>query len=194
MEEKLNNLSFKSAAVFGLILAGVYYFTLYKEQDPRLQISRMNQDISIVKAEIAKHDRQLKISQEAQREILLIKEKADAVYKELPSQLTPTQAAGILSQEARKVGLSIRSISPAGRWTDSQNLSSIEINVQVTGSFSQIMIFLSELTRGNRVYAIQNLTISNVGAGSSRGLLTFNGKVKAYKVLNKSLESGLGGA
>lgn len=183
MEEKLNQLTFQNAAIFGLLLALGYYVLFYHPSNPQVQLDDLGRELVTIKGEIAKLDRKIKEGQKINQEIEIMQKKADKVYAQLPESLSVEQAAGIVSQEARNVGLSIQSISAEGAgWIKLQTVAVIPIDAAVSGTFEQIMVFLSELTRNNKVYSVTTLTISENDA-EQPGALAMTVKIQAYRKL-----------
>ncbi len=183
MEEKLNQLTFPNAALFGLLIAVGYYVLFYHPSNPQNQLDEMGRELVTIKGEISKLDREIKKGLRINQEIEVMQKKADKVYAQLPEGLSVEQASGIVSQEARNVGLSIQSISAEGTgWTKLQTVAVVPIDTVVSGTFEQMMIFLSELTRDNKVYSVRSLSISGNDA-EQPGILVMTVKIQAYRKL-----------
>lgn len=180
MEEKLNQLSFANAALFGLLIAAGYYVMFFHPSNPQNQLESMEQEMVTIKGEIAKLDRKIKEGQKLNQEILLMQKKADKVYSQMPEKISVESASSVISQEARTVGLSIQAIEAQGNWNKLKTVAVVDIEATVGGSFGQIMIFLSELTRNNKVYAVREISIVN-GEGAKG--LSLNATISAYRRL-----------
>ncbi len=192
MEEKLNQLTFPNAALFGLLIAVGYYVLFYHPSNPQNQLDEMGRELVTIKGEISKLDREIKKGLRINQEIEVLQKKADKVYAQLPEGLSVEQASGIVSQEARNVGLSIQSISAEGTgWAKLQTVAVVPINTVVSGTFEQMMIFLSELTRNNKVYSVRSLSISG-NDEDQPGILVMTVKVQAYRKLAVSEIKSIG--
>lgn len=185
MDEKLNELTFPNAAIFGLLIAAAYWMFFYHPSDPKVQLQTLSDEISEAEGQISRLNREIKIGQELNKEIQLMEARAKKVYEQLQEQITTEEASGTISEEARSLGLSIQEITATGGWVKKKTIAVAEINAQVVGTFVQIMIFLSELTRNNKVYSVEGLTISGAeGDESNNGFLSLNAKINAYRKLS----------
>ncbi len=184
MEDKLNQLTFQNAALFGLLIAVGYYVLFYHPSNPQNRLDEMGRELVTIKGEISKLDREIKEGQKINQEIEVMQKKASKVYAQLPESLSVEQAAGIVSQEARNVGLSIQSISAAGEegWTKLRTVAVVPIDTVVSGTFEQMMVFLSELTRDNKVYSVKTLAIAG-GDSEQPGALQLTVTIQAYRKL-----------
>lgn len=187
MEEKLGQLSFTNALLFGFLIGAAYYFLFYHLANPQSIIAELDRELVTIKGEIAKLDRGIKEGQQLEKNIAEMEKAAENVYSRLSENTSVQQASAILSQEARTIGLSIETIAPGSVWTKKRTLAFVDVNVAVNGKFSQIMVFLSELTRDNKVYSISEFRIG-APQGSALGQkdLRFSARIKAYRKLSSA--------
>jgi|GEM_PF-3300363 len=170
MEDKLNELSFLNALIFGIIIAASYYILFYQATDPKTVIPALDQNISTLKVEIDKLDAQIKKGLELRQEMDAMEVKAEKIYKYIPENLSSEQASSAVSEEARIAGLSIQSIRTGPTWLDKETISEGTVSVDVLGDFSQIMIFLSELTRKDVIFAVNKVQIKDRASNEENGL------------------------
>ncbi len=188
MEEKLNQLSFANAALFGLLIAISYYLFFYHANNPEVQLAAFDQEMGTVKGEIAKLDRQIKQKLALKTEIENMKSSVSKIYENLSEDITVNEALATISKEARVAGLSIESITASSDWRKKETLAAVDMNVVLRGSFSQVMIFLSELTRDNKVYTVSSFNIDTEANSSdkSSGAVRFRSTMVAYRKLSGS--------
>ncbi len=186
MEEKLNQLTFINATLFGLLIGLAYYVFFYHSLSSHNQIEKAKQDILRIKKDILKLDEELKAEQRINQEVLLMEKKSDKVYSQLSENLSVEQVVNTISEEARSIGLSIESISAAsGGWEEKKTIAVVSIDANLSGSFNKIMVFLSELTRNNRAYSVLSLLLSANSQRDKLGALSITTKFKAYRKLTE---------
>lgn len=184
MEEKINQLTFTNAALFGLLIAIAYFFLFYNPANPQNVLDQLDKELITARGEIAKLDRGLKEGSILKQEIEVMQKTTEKAYRQLSERISVKQVAATISQEARSVGLSIDSIVASNNWVKKRTLASVNIQTAVTGSFPQIMVFLSELTRDNKVYSVSDFAIeAEKGDGNGTKGLQLNVKIKAYRKL-----------
>lgn len=186
MEEKLNGLSFINAAIFGLVLAAIYYFLVFQESNPQEQLSRKDEQVGQLKTQIAGLDGKIRMAQRKQKQIDQIKFKSDRAFKSTPDNLSADVALAELSKEARSAQLSIESLNAGGSWVESNNIESTDLTLQVLGRYDQIMLFLSEITRKDHVYSVRSLEMRRVGDLSSDTKDDLSASVQIYVFRRKA--------
>jgi Tfp pilus assembly protein PilO len=184
MEDKLNELSLVNALIFGALFAASYYVLFYHPSNPEVVISGLDQSINAVKVEIAQMDKQIREGELLKKEIDEMEIQAEKIYKYIPENLSQDQASSSVSEEARVAGLSIQSIRAGQSWTDQETVSVGSVDVNVQGEFTQIMIFLSELTRKETIYSIKSVQIQD-GVEADSGL-KLTAQIEFYKRFQKS--------
>lgn len=204
MEEKLRELTFGKAVLFGLIVAAVYYFALYNSgadleafiQQTRDQVSAKEAELTTIKNAIADAER----LQTAKKNL---GEELDVVLKAIPEQLTNVDLMRVLSNEAKSVGVNILSINTVNNVVAAPQTTGpkpffapVAVTVSLEGSYNQLMLFLSNLTKTDRIITVSALNLQlrdgNVANADARGptLLKMSGEFKAYKYLPATTEKG----
>ncbi len=183
MEEKLNQLAFINAALFGILVAVAYYVFFYRALSPHNQIEKIEQEVSTIKKDILRFDKELKVEQKINQEVIFMQDKINKVYSQLSENLSVERAVNIISEEARSTGMSIESISAtSGGWQEQKTIAITVIDVRLSGSFNQVMVFLSELTRSNRIYSVSSLLLNTREVGKKEAL-SITLKLQAYRKL-----------
>jgi len=186
MEDKLNELSLVNALIFGILFAASYYILFYHPTNPELVIAGLDQNITTLKEEITQIEKQIKEGEVLTREIEEMELKAEKIYKYIPENFSLDQASSAVSEEARMAGLSIQSIRAGQSWMNQETVSEGSIDVSVDGEFSQIMIFLSELTRKDIIYSIKRVQIDE--GSKERASLKLVAQINFYKRYQKPEE------
>lgn len=191
MEEKLNELTFQNAAIFGVLIAVAYWVVFYHPSDPKVRLDSLAEEIVEAEGAIARLNKEIKLGQEMNKEIQVMEQKAKKVYSQLQEEISADEASSTISEEARSLGLSIQSMEASGEWVKLKTVAVVDIEAVVAGSFGQIMVFLSELTRNNKVYSVGNLDIAasdedgggTAAAGASE-VLSLTARIQAYRKLS----------
>ena len=181
MEDKLNELSFVNAILFGVLLAVAYWFLVFENLNPQNQIQGFEQNIATIKGEIAKLDREIKKGQEMEQEVQTIQKKAEKVYKYIPKTFSLSEASSNISEEARRAGLSIQSISTQNGWNNKEYVSVGSAEISVQGSFKKLMFFFSELTRKDKIYIVKGLEIREPNASQGSRDLNVRSRIEFFR-------------
>ena len=167
MEEQLKQLDTTKALLIGLFIAGFYYLTLY-DSGERLegQIKNKKNRITQLRGEIATMEKTL-VDAEKHREISRkLGEEMDAVLRAVPEKYNSLELMKVLSDEAKVVGTSIVNLAPAnnfgrGSQEDLDNpFKPVTVTVTLDGTFNQIMLFMSNLTKVSKIILIKDLSLT----------------------------------
>ena len=93
-------------------------------------------------------------------------EQMDAVLRAVPEKYNSLELMKVLSDEAKVVGTSIVDLKPiqqANRVRAQQEdtpFKPVGVDVTLTGTFNQLMLFMSNLTKVSKVILVKKLSIS----------------------------------
>ena len=148
--------------VLGVFFTGVYYFSLYDDgSNLKKQIQDVETQVQTVEQNIAQAGKELRdltlFKDEIQKQEQFIK----AFINFIPSSLTFTDISVLVIQQARLAGVNISSKRDVQfkqyKDTDYEFLT---MQLEVIGSFSQLMFFLSKLTEQKRILIVNEINIS----------------------------------
>lgn len=196
MEEKLQQLSISKAIMIGIALAGVYFFAIYDSG------SRLETQISTKQAETTKAQQELTAIKKAiadaerfQKTKETLGQELDLVLKAIPVELTPLEFMRIVSNEAKVVGASIlsltqgrenRTAAPVGKDQEKPFFEPVSVNIGLEGTYNQLMMFLSNLTKVDKIVTVSNLKLqlkTDTADSTAPSLLKLEGELKAYRYL-----------
>jgi len=147
--------------VFGAFFMGLYYFSFYDDGAPlKKEIQNVRSQIQTAQTNISKAQGDLENKMIFKREV----ETDEKVVKDLlnytPESLTFNEISIIITNEALTSGVNIDT-KRDGRVEDipDTNYQTLEIEVNIISSFSQLMVFLSKLTEQKRVLIVQAIDI-----------------------------------
>lgn len=207
MEEKLNQLTMGKAFLIGVVLTVVYYFMWYNNGAVEEgQIATAQQEVQKSRAELEKIKQALVDAERYQKAMAELGAEMERVVKAIPAELNSLDLMKAISTEAKSVGAEINNLnaptssagrsrqSPAEGATDFYEV--VPIDVDITGTYNQLMLFLSNLTKLDKIITAQKLTmsISQRGSGASVGsvpIINMKASLQAYRYSPPSLdESG----
>jgi Tfp pilus assembly protein PilO len=202
VEEKLKKIDATKAIGMGLLLALIYYFALYNDgsvlemsiSNARATATQKKTEFETMKKTLVDASRHKEISARLGEELKM-------VLQAVPESYSPVELMKLVSSEAKGAGLNILSISGAEiKLKDTKsNFIPINVTVGLSGTFNQIMIFLSNLTKVGKVIITKNISMgSSAGATANLNnvsdvspILSFNGVFEAYRY--QAVAPGKGG-
>ena len=146
---------------FGL---GVFYFTAYDDgtnlreviADAQNQVKQTEKEVSKVRAEI---DNVKLFELEVSNNKKVIK----YFLNYIPASLTFTELSSLVNRQALSSGVNIESKEDNKEFndeTDQKEYDTLNLKLRVSGSFSQIMFFLSKLTEQKRLLVVNKIDLN----------------------------------
>lgn len=196
MEQQLKNLTFGKAMLIGLALAAVYYFGVYNDgsaleaaiKNSRAELQKNTNEIAKIKTAIGDAERY-------QQTMAVLGAEMDRVTKAVPTQLSSFDLMKIVSNEAKTLGLQINALRARDAFRQGENKGAIfepvGVDVDLTGTYNQIMEFMSSLTRLDKIVTIRSLNFSAKLDSTKKGTTTtilFKAELNGYKYLENKDE------
>ena len=194
--EVLNRMTMGRAVMLGLVIAAVYYFIVFDQ-------GRVQQ------GNIASGQAQV---QELQTKVKDIQAKLDraAVYKKtaaeigttinrllgvIPEKFGMSDLMRIVSNEAKVAGSSLSDISPGNQEisTVAKEFEELNVKLDVSGSFLQHMVFLSNLTKISQILIVRrfDMSMAHEAKGEDAAVVKMTADIVAYRYRGTlSSESG----
>ena len=192
MEQWLGNLTIGKALLIGIgIAAGYYYFLYNNGATLRMAIQRERQSIAKNQMQIASINRAIQAAKTYKAVKATLGAEMKSVIKAIPTQLTSLQFMQTISNKAKSAGLQINSVAPGGTF-QSPNFGTkkkiffepIVVSVQLTGTYNQVMRFMSSLTALNKIVTVEDLTINGQSSTtSSAPVISMSSNLAAYRFL-----------
>lgn len=157
----LANFQLFSIIVFGGFFLGGYYFAFYDDgsalekaiSDVQTQTRQVEGDISKTQKEIENvkiFEREIKTQQKAVRYFL----------NYIPNSLTFTEIYTLVLQTAKSSGVNIevkKDQQTEVQETEDTEYHALTVELKISGAFSQIVLFLSQLTTQKRILIVNNI-------------------------------------
>jgi Tfp pilus assembly protein PilO len=161
------------AAVVAVVLVGLWYFALLKPQSHHLATDHKAH--AAAEQEIGQLDSTVTQLQALVRQIPADSARLKTLEADLPNNPSLDSALDQLHQVAVATGVAITTLSPSTPATPAVSGSAspatpggpaISLSISTTGSYSQVMSFLTALARMPRTLVVDHVTL---GAGSQVG-------------------------
>lgn len=190
LNDILNKISTGRAVIIGLVFAAFYYFMVFDQG-----MAQKNK-ISAAQAEISSYEQQIKDNQ--------IKLDRAAVYKKtageigstinkllsvIPEKFGSSDLMKLVSNEVKVAGSSLTSIVPqkpeVSRYA--KEFEELSLQIDITGSFQQHMLFFSNMTRINQILTIRRFDLSTVreGKGDEAPMVKLTAEIVAYRYVGE---------
>ena len=192
----MDMISNKKAIIIGLVLMGAYYGLFYNSgKSYKQQIIQSEQKIKTTKRQIAELEKSEEDAKRYKKLLGEFEDKLVSISKYIPEKLTDYQLMSFLSSRAKEAGAKVLSTSSAKESTVEESedsfYQSINVELQISASFKQLMIFLSNLSKADKIVSLKRMSLKLNNSNSSDGLganLVFNGLFTGYKYLQTSKE------
>jgi Tfp pilus assembly protein PilO len=187
VEEKLKQTTNSIAFLIGLAIAGLYYMSVYDTGESReAQIASITSEMSGLQAEIDKMNKTIVEAEKYKDIAKQLGAELDVVLTAIPEKYNSTELMKVLSAESKAVGLSILNLNPQGGTPGAGSFYvPVGVSVGFEGTFNQLMKFMSNLTKVNRIIVVKGLqmTVRGGGVNTASPILSFGATFEAYRYL-----------
>ena len=158
--DKINQLSIGRAILIGMILAGFYYFLGYNNG------ALLDSQMAANKAKTAELQKSIKDEEAKIERINQYKKTTEQLGESfnrflsyIPEKLRNTDLMKIVSTEAKAAGANIVRVAEQGVGMRSEFYEEVKVNVELVGTFQQMMLFMSFLTKVDQIITVSKLNI-----------------------------------
>ncbi len=183
--QKINGLSTGMCWLVSLALLGVYYGVMYDSgSTAHTKIDEAKKSIEAASKEIKSLEKAEADAKAYQETLKQMGERLQQVTKYIPEELTDFDLMGILSSEAKAAGASISNIVAATAAVDTSSIyQEVGVSVQLKASYTQLLQFLSYITRADKIIVLKAVTMRKTTNVTSEGeaLLDFDAQFAGYR-------------
>lgn len=174
--EKLAALTYGKSFLIGLAIGAFYFFVFYNDGSLiQNNINKGKTEIDKLTNEVKAIDAAVKDAERFNKAVEALGEEMQVIQKAIPAELTSTELMRIVSTEAKAVGVQINSLAGSGGTTSNAPRAGsasrgaagsivyyepITVTVSLTGKYNQMMLFLSNLTKLDKIITSKNIKIS----------------------------------
>lgn len=197
LEEWLEELETTKAVLIGVVVTALFYFMVYDDG------SRLESSIANLKQQITTNQNKIEQAKQAviEKEKFantkkLLGERFDTLVQYIPEDFSSTEQMKIISNVAKTAGANILKISQTGRGEKFNFYEEIRVDVELVGSYTQIMMFMSGLTRLKKVIVADNINLSSQNSNSSKSegeggvKINFKSQLVGYRYIDDTESSG----
>jgi type IV pilus assembly protein PilO len=188
LEAELGKLTISKAILVGVIMAGLYYLMMYDSGDKINQnIKNVNVSISKQKDEITAIEKAIQVVEEFSKKVALLGDKFEKLIKYIPENFTAIDQMKLVSKQAKSAGTNIQRISQGTEGKKLNFYEELNVNVELSGTYTQIVLFLSFLTKLDKVLVMKEMSMTAAGStksGEARKV-QFSGRVTGYRYIDE---------
>ncbi len=185
---RLASFSYQKTAIFGLILAALYYFMAYDDgSSVKKSLEELNSKFTIEKQREQQSEASLKEVEDVRQSVGELGQQFQTVSNALPRVIEYSEANRIIDFLARKAGVSIKSRESRPE-VNRDYYSEVPIKVAIEGTYSELVYFLSLQAQTVRVMKMVDFSLNNLpntGKEDGGGKIILEGNIISYKFIAK---------
>jgi Tfp pilus assembly protein PilO len=197
MAERLAALTLGRALIIGLILGAVYYSAFFDDGSKlvvALKAAKVELDKN--KKEIENVNIAIKDAERFQQTMALRSAEMQKILKAMPAELTSIDFMKIVSNEAKGIGAEINKLTAPllqksmtlGKAESVAFYEPVPIDVELTASYNQIMLFMANLTKLDKIVTAQKVKLVATGDPRSKTIpnVHLTATLLAYKYIREN--------
>ncbi|MGI9548437.1 MAG: type 4a pilus biogenesis protein PilO [Bdellovibrionales bacterium] len=153
------NFDFVQIIVFGCLLMGVYWMLIFNDgSELNKQISDTENQVQQLEASVIKKQKEIKSLEDFKKEVSLKEKTVSYFLNYIPNELSSIDIFALLNKEAKVTGVNIEDKQDQASLTQ-EAYEILRIKLKVSGSFPQVVLFLSQLTKQKRILIVDNVSM-----------------------------------
>ncbi len=194
LEDRIKNLTTQQTIIATFVIAAAYFFLVF-DGGGRIdnEIKKSKKDFKTKEQTLINTEMAMQNAAKFQEEVRRTNARFKEMLEFIPVDFSIADFMQLLSTEAESSGNKVVQIQP--RLTDQQPALYEELLVELTieGTYSQILTFLSRLTKINRIINMGGIRLSTIEADPISPVLRFQTVVYGYRYNIESQASSDGG-
>jgi Tfp pilus assembly protein PilO len=199
---KLSELPWLQVLMFSFVAAALYYFGLF--DDGTSMRNRLQQTTTQLADSKKKLDETKKAMADAARfesEVKATTEQFSKLIEYMPENMSQSDLMSMVAKQAAAAGAKVTRIEPVSavqNQTKAEVYDPVRVNITLSGTFTQILSFLSNLSQVPRLLTFDKLNLATPGDSASptadlseTPVLSFEGTLVGYRY-NKNNKVGEG--
>ena len=183
---QLADLPWSRVFMIGIAMLAIYYFSMY--DDGGALVSRLRQSSQ----RLAEAENKLKETKIAtanadrfESEVKLTLEQFDHITDFMPEKTNTADLTTMINDLAKQVGVRVTKTEPSSSIERADFYETAKISATLEGSFSQLVKFLSEVSKRKRMYTFDHIELATTqGTDPAAPKLTFNAVLVGYRYLH----------
>lgn len=182
--EKIKSMPPTQAAIIGFVLALLFYLLFFDSGvSQKREISAVTKEIGELNRELVALEKAVVDADKLYRLIEQVGESINKLSKYIPEKLTDSDVVKDLSTSARSVGATVVGVrvKSSAKSNDNDIYDRVSVEVELRGVFDEIMAFLSQLTKIDRIYTLEDMIFSIKKQGGNKSEVNFKTTVVGYR-------------
>lgn len=198
LAERMQQLTFGRSLMIGVVVAGMYYAIGYDSGTALNEgIVKTKEQIAEKEIEIKGLERQLERIKTMQKVMGVLGGEFDSFLSYIPEKMSMSDLMKIISTEAKAAGVGINGIGEVNRAgsggtrrgdgapNEGQFYEELTVEVELVGTYAQLLLFLSYLTKLDKILSISQLSMTSSAKVGDRvsPMITFKCFIRGYRYL-----------
>jgi Tfp pilus assembly protein PilO len=189
MIERINGLSPMLCFLIGLGLAGLSYFSMGDGLETAARsLQNAQNELETREEEVKAAQAIAKDKTKFEEELNYVSDRLKAALEYLPTDLNAQDILTKLYGEASSAGVKLSSVKPGASRMD-KFYEEISLDVQLEGSFSQLTLFLSYISKLKRIVRVKDYELTVKELVDNRPILSMKGVLVAYRYVEPKPEA-----
>lgn len=186
MKEFLERISTSVALALGLSFAFIYYFTPLFDDGHELQaqIDAAKIQLAVKKKEKDKVESDIAEAKKIKERVNLLSEKFKQAVQYLPTEWKEDALLTDISKQAQIAGVTVVKINTQKERIAVGVYEEMKIDFEIKGSFSSMMIFISNVTKIKRIIEVSEIFMKSDDPDAESPNLTSTGKFTTYRYIS----------
>lgn len=187
---QIGELSWSKVFIAGLGALALYYFTLFDDgsnhrrmyQEATVRLAESEKGLQDTKNAMADADR-------FEKEVKSTQQQFERIVEFMPVSMSAVTLTEIVTKQASAAGAKVTQMEPKMGDDRLEFYEMTRLNLSLEGSYAQIVMFLSNLSRVSRLLTFDKIELNLAGGEPESPQLKFVGVLVGYRFLKKPLVS-----
>lgn len=169
LTEMLQRMTMVRALMLGLILCAVYYLIMFDNgRNQEAAILASQTQITELQQQINNNQAKLDRAAVYKTSVAQLGTQIQKLLSVIPEKFSTPDLQKILSNEAKVAGSSLASITPGktNEFAYAKEFEELNVSIDLSGSFMQHMVFLSNLTKINQILIVRKFDLAVAQGGA----------------------------
>lgn len=178
---RIATLTIQQTLIFGLAIGGLYYFTMFDDGSALdLQASGLKQQLDAERTKEKESDAALNRIKQLRESYAALTDQFKVISAQIPTDLQMSEIIRTVDTMAKTSGIVIKTKEPK-LVVKSELLETLPIKVSAEGSFSEITMFIYNLSTIERIYRVRSFNIQGPSDVRSLSKLKVEAELASFR-------------